>query len=234
MMNRLNSLPRTFKVLIIASMLCLSMMSLHADNGFSLGIEGGYSLTLVHTRTSWSNTYNYPFHSFDTTVTAEYRFLDRMAVDVGVRYIMKSSRYVHRATSSGTLTTVDNYIKMNHFIEFPITFRYYFNVYRPFELFAGGGFYLGYRLFEMHSGRIMTVMNGSQSYTRILDFNSGDNRFDAGLIAEGGISFDFDYAYFLLTLRYQYGLTSLAKGQSSGMNTYLDNITTNAGILFKF
>lgn len=222
---------RSIRKIILSVLLSLSVSGLYASSGFSVGIEGGYSLGIISTETVWDNTYNRPFHGFDATIAAEFRFTDKLAIDTGVRYIMKSSKYVHRYISDGTVSTTDNYAKMHHYIQLPLTLRFYVDIGHSLNVFLGGGGFVGYKLFEMHAGYFSTVYNGSQYYAKLLELNSGDNRLDAGLIAEAGLSYDMSDTYLNVTLRYQYGLTSLAKGQESGVNTYFDNLSLNAGIL---
>ena len=121
---------------------------LYSSSGWLIGVEGGYSYSLINTSTGWSGTYIDNGHGFDAAAIAEYRVNDYFSVTGGIRYIMKSSGY-YKENSSGAM--VDDYIKMHHMLEFPLTLRLSAEI-GDFRLYAGAGGYIGVRLFDVHAG----------------------------------------------------------------------------------
>lgn len=225
-------MKRVLLLLVMLSALSPLFARSEEKEGFYLGFDVGANLTIPHTKTVWKSTNDWPFVGGEVSVDAEYRFLSWLALDFGVKYIVKSELYVHDYKGSGSTQNVFSYGKFHHFIEFPLTLRFYMEFDSRYSFFIGGGGFLGFRLFEHQMGMYTTVLNGKKFISSIVELNSGDNRFDAGLLAEAGLSIDLDVGYLNVALCYQYGLTSLSKGQPSAVNTYLDTLTLSAGILF--
>lgn len=209
-------------------MVLSSSLALCASS-FSVGLEASYDYTFISTKTVFADTVESGFHGFDVTVPVEYRIFDWLSVDSGVRYVMKNTRYVN---SYGNETRRD-FLKLRSFIEFPLTVRLSLNIGRA-GVFSGGGAYAGYWIGMIDSGTEHSSMNtdSKSKVTGVIDISSGYNRFDAGLIAEGGVSYAFDIGRLYLAVRYQYTLTSLSARQYNGVNTYLDNLSASAGFLF--
>lgn len=218
------------KKIIITVILIFSVSALFASS-FSIGVEADYNYTFVNTKTRFDG-YNYGgFHGFDVTVPVEYRILSWLSVDSGIRYIMKSETFLNVNTSTDEV--IHDYLMMHHFLELPLTVRFSMNIDRV-RIFVGGGGYVGWRLGEVHSGKAYNVDSTDlKSFTSIMPLGATDNRFDAGLIAEGGVAYGFDLGELYLSVRYQYGLTSLATKQRDAVNTYLDNISAGIGFLFR-
>ena len=77
-----------------------------------------------------------------------------------------------------------------------------------------------------------SVPNSSYVFT-FIDFNSGDNLFDAGLEAYAGVSYFLpseNNTEIYLKARYQYSLTSLSKGQKDNVDTYIDALSVDIGV----
>lgn len=214
-------------------MLLLLIGAALSASSLAIGVEGSYSYTLVNTRTRFEGYQYGNFHGFDVAVPVEYRILPWLSVDSGVRYIMKSETFRNVNVKTGQVLT--DYLMMHHFIEFPLTVRFSYTFSR-LRFYLGGGGYLGVRAGEVHSGRSIDVNTEAElkSYTSVMPLTATDNRFDAGLIAEGGIGYCFDYGELYLAVRYQYGLTSLAARQRNAVNTYLDNLSVGIGYMFYF
>ena len=209
---------------------------LYSSSGWLIGVEGGYSYSLINTSTGWSGTYIDNGHGFDAAAIAEYRVNDYFSVTGGIRYIMKSSGY-YKENSSGDV--IDDYVKMHHMLEFPLTLRFSAEI-GDFRLYAGAGGYLGVRLFDVHAGYSESLTfdgNGNSiygSYYEHMGIGGSGNLFDAGIIAELGASYEFDdYGSFYLIGRYQYGLTSLAKSSYMAAHTYFDSICVDAGFMWR-
>ena len=77
-----------------------------------------------------------------------------------------------------------------------------------------------------------SVPNSSYVFT-FIDFNSGDNLFDAGLEAYAGVSYFLpseNNTEIYLKARYQHSLTSLSKGQKDNVDTYIDALSVDIGV----
>lgn len=205
----------------------LSSLSIYASDWYA-GIEGGGNLTMINTSSQFAETtHQGNFLGFDVAVPVEYRPLSWLSFDSGVRYIMKSNTYL----KSDGLVATDDLVRMNHFLEFPLTVRLSYGI-GDVRFFIGGGGYLGVRLFKVDSGMSYNA-NGIPVYnTAVVEMTDSDRRFDAGLIAEGGISYEYPLGSLYLSARYQYALTSLTV-QKNGIHPYLNSLSVNLGFLFR-
>lgn len=218
-------------LLLIAVSLSLSASSL------LVGIEGGYSYSMIQTSTGWTGTYNTNGHGFDIAMPVEYRFNDWFSLSSGIRWMMKSSEYIK--TSADGENILEEYTRMHHVVEIPLTLRFSFSV-DDFRFFAGGGAYIGVRTIDVDAGEIrmeissVDNLSGKKEFYQHVPFEADDNLFDAGIIAELGASYELgDYGSFYLLGRYQYGLTSLAKGSYVAAHSYFDNICVDIGFLWR-
>lgn len=208
-------------------LILLCSLSLYASEWY-VGLEGGGNLTMINTSSQYAATTTQGnYYGFDVAVPVEYKPLSWLSVDSGVRYIMKSNTYLK---SDGYLV-VDDLKKMNHFLEFPLTVRFSFEI-ADVGFFLGGGGYVGVRLFKVDSGMSYTANAIRRNYTSIVSVSGSDNRFDAGLIAEGGISYSFPVGLLYLSGRYQYALTSLTL-QKNGIRPYLNSFSIALGFMYR-
>lgn len=208
---------------------------LYSSSGWLIGVEGGYSYSLINTSTGWSRTYIDNGHGFDAAAIAEYRVNDYFSVTGGIRYIMKSSGY-YKENSSGAM--VDDYIKMHHMLEFPLTLRLSAEI-GDFRLYAGAGGYVGVRLFDVHAGYSESLTfnsNGNkiyEGYYEHLSIGESGNLFDAGILAEAGVMYRLnELGYLYGSFRYQFGLTSLEKDYRLAAHTYFSNLSFDVGFMF--
>ena len=208
---------------------------LYSSSGWLIGVEGGYSYSLINTSTGWSGTYIDNGHGFDAAAIAEYRVNDYFSVTGGIRYIMKSSGY-YKENSSGAM--VDDYIKMHHMLEFPLTLRLSAEI-GDFRLYAGAGGYVGIRLFDVHAGYSESLTfnsNGNkiyEGYYEHLSIGESGNLFDAGILAEAGVMYRLnELGYLYGSFRYQFGLTSLEKDYRLAAHTYFSNLSFDVGFMF--
>lgn len=208
---------------------------LYSSSGWLIGVEGGYSYSLINTSTGWSGTYIDNGHGFDAAAIAEYRVNDYFSVTGGIRYIMKSSGY-YKENSSGAM--VDDYIKMHHMLEFPLTLRLSAEI-GDFRLYAGAGGYVGVRLFDVHAGYSESLTfnsNGNkiyEGYYEHLSIGESGNLFDAGILAEAGVMYHLnELGYLYGSFRYQFGLTSLEKDYRLAAHTYFSNLSFDVGFMF--
>lgn len=208
---------------------------LYSSSGWLIGVEGGYSYSLINTSTGWSGTYIDNGHGFDAAAIAEYRVNDYFSVTGGIRYIMKSSGY-YKENASGAM--VDDYIKMHHMLEFPLTLRLSAEI-GDFRLYAGAGGYVGVRLFDVHAGYSESLTfnsNGNkiyEGYYEHLSIGESGNLFDAGILAEAGVMYRLnELGYLCGSFRYQFGLTSLEKDYRLAAHTYFSNLSFDVGFMF--
>ena len=130
---------------------------------------------------------------------------------------------------------------MHNFLELPLSVSFSFGS-DSVRGFIGGGGYIGIRFLQAVAGRTMlgseslenmtSVPNSSYVFT-FIDFNSGDNLFDAGLEAYAGVSYFLpseNNTEIYLKARYQYSLTSLSKGQKDNVDTYIDALSVDIGV----
>lgn len=220
---------RILKTTVMVLVLAALSASLYASD-WSIGAEAAYNYTYVNTKTRFEGYSSGNFHGFDVAIPVEYRPLSWLSFSSGVRYIMKSETFRNVNTTTGSV--ISDYVRMHHFIEFPLTVRLSLNIDR-LRFYIGGGGYVGVRVGEVHSGRSYSVdISDLKSFTAVMPLTETDNRFDAGLIAEGGVSYSFTPVSIYLAVRYQYGLTSLAAKQRDAVNTYLDDISATIGFMF--
>lgn len=226
-----------FKKPALLVVFLLAFISLYASS-WHVGLEAGYSYSIVDTKTIWENTENNNGHGFDISIPVEYSVFDWLSVNSGIRWIMKSSEYL-KSVETGI---IDEYTKMYHFLEFPLTIRFSFGD-DVVKWFIGGGGYLGVRLFDYASGialgNSLYIDSNGNSYFLIETFSQGiplsdlDNLFDAGMIAETGFkAYLSSLGYLYASLSYQYGLTSLEKEHRTASHQYFSNLNANLGFMF--
>ena len=209
--------------------------ALFAESGWYIGIEAGYSYSIVDTATGWDNTYNENGHGFDISIPVEYRVNDNFSVNTGLRWIMKSSEYT-KLDPVGSV--VDDLTKMHHFIEIPLTVRFYAGN-DLIKGFLGAGGYIGVRVMDIDAGTIFSnsyepdLSNVEEHVYQLIPFTPDDNLFDAGVIGEAGLTFTFtDLGYLYTVFRVQYGLTSLEKKHLSSVDEYFTNLSADVGFMF--
>ena len=173
------------------------------------------------------------FSGFDLSFIAGYELMDCISFESGIRYSMKNMHY--------SKEDVDNLTVMHNFLELPLSVSFSFGSDRV-RGFVGGGGYIGIRFLQAVAGRTMlgseslenmtSVPNSSYVFT-FIDFNSGDNLFDAGLEAYAGVSYFLpseNNTEIYLKARYQHSLTSLSKGQKDNVDTYIDALSVDIGV----
>ena len=203
-------------------------------SGWHIGGEAGYALNFLSTKTVWPNTYYRPGHGFEASFIAEYDINDSLSLSTGLRYIEKSFIYHHE--NSGI--TYAGYMEMDHFLELPLSIRYSYS-FGDLSVFIGAGGYIGIWFLAQSFG-----MNFSASETPdntliensngdIMELTDSDNLFEAGLLAETGVSWTVaDDIRLDFTLRYEGNLTSLVRNyQDNAVHRYNDTLSFSAGCL---
>ena len=222
------------KRLLLAFVALILPSGLYASSGWFIGIESGYSYSIVDTATGWEGTTFSNGHGFDAAVIAEYMVNDNFSVAGGMRWIMKSSGY-RKVNSEGMV--IDDYTKMHHILEFPLTVRTSVDS-GGFRFYLGAGGYLGVRLFDAYAGTSQILGfsgegEGSDSYYGHSAIGGSSSVFDAGILAEAGAGYYFDgLGYLYAAFRFQYGLTSLEKDYKMAAHTYFDNLSFDLGFMF--
>ena len=220
-------MKRLFVLGILLSALC----SLSAS--WYIGGEAGYNHSFVSSATRFPSTEMKGSSGFDLSFIAGYELMDCISFESGIRYSMKNMHY--------SKEDVDNLTVMHNFLELPLSVSFSFGSDRVHG-FVGGGGYIGIRFLQAVAGRTMhgseslenmtSVPNSSYVFT-FIDFNSGDNLFDAGLEAYAGVSYFLpseNNTEIYLKARYQYSLTSLSKGQKDNVDTYIDALSVDIGV----
>lgn len=224
---------------LIVLLLVLLPLPVFAASGLFVGVEAGYNYDIIDTATGWAGTQNSNGHGFDISVPVEYRVNDWFSVNSGLRWIMRSSGYRKSYSDAGGTFVADDYVKMHHAIEIPLTVRFSLPL-DDFRLFIGGGGYIGVRTLDVDAGSSYLTASDAEErgywerYYQHIAFEADDNLFDAGLIAEAGASYEFgDYGSLYLLGRYQYGLTSLAKDSRMAAHSYFDSISVDVGFMWR-
>lgn len=219
------------KRLLVLCILLSALCSLSAS--WYIGGEAGYNHSFVSSATRFPSTEMKGCSGFDLSFIAGYELTDCISFESGIRYSMKNMHY--------SKEDVDNLTVMHNFLELPLSVSFSFGSDRV-RGFVGGGGYIGIRFLQAVAGRTMlgseslenmtSVPNSSYVFT-FIDFNSGDNLFDAGLEAYAGVSYFLpseNNTEIYLKARYQYSLTSLSKGQKDNVDTYIDALSVDIGV----
>ena len=219
------------KRLLVLGILLSALCSLSAS--WYIGGEVGYNHSFVSSATRFPSTEMKGFSGLDLSFIAGYELTDCISFESGIRYSMKNMHY--------SKEDVDNLTVMHNFLELPLSVSFSFGSDRV-RGFVGGGGYIGIRFLQAVAGRTMlgseslenmtSVPNSSYVFT-FIDFNSGDNLFDAGLLAEAGIGYTLGSGELLISARYQYSFTSLdRKYQKNQVHRYIDTLSITAGYSF--
>lgn len=212
--------------LLLSSVLLLALGTLFAGR-FRLGVEGGYSYTIMFATSHDPKITFRGGHGFEVSVPVEYSIHDWLSVDSGVRYMMK----VHGFRNGNVSNTDDENMNfMHHYIEFPLSVRLSAGT-GFFRGFFGLGGYLGVKVAQTASGSSVTILDETYTFSNVSMEITG-NRFDAGLLAEAGVLMNFDIGTLYLSGRYQFALTSLVKQQINANHQTLHNISASLGFLF--
>ena len=219
------------KRLLVLGILLSALCSLSAS--WYIGGEVGYNHSFVSSATRFPSTEMKGFSGLDLSFIAGYELTDCISFESGIRYSMKNMHY--------SKEDVDNLTVMHNFLELPLSVSFSFGSDRV-RGFVGGGGYIGIRFLQAVAGRTMlgseslenmtSVPNSSYVFT-FIDFNSGDNLFDAGLEAYAGVSYFLpseNNTEIYLKARYQHSLTSLSKGQKDNVDTYIDALSVDIGV----
>ena len=212
----------------------LTVMLIPLYSSWSIGGEAGYALSFLDTVTTWPNTEYRPGHGATVSFAAEYDFENGLSLLSGIRYIEKSFVYYH--ANSGNV--ISNYMEMDHILEIPLSLRYSFPL-GDISLFIGAGGYIGVWFASQWFGRNSSVSeneDGTDMITAIGDlipFDSSDNLFHAGILAEAGVSWDLlENLRLDAVLRYEGSLTSLVKSyQKNTTHRYFDTVTLSVGCM---
>ena len=223
-------MKRLFTVLLLISIVIVPVSA----SSWCIGGEAGYALNFMDTVTIWPRTEYRPGHGAEAAFIAEYCFDNGLSLSTGLRYIAKSFAYHHE--NSGQV--VNDYMEMDHFLEFPLVLRYSFRL-GDVSLFLGGGGYIGVWFLSQCFGTnrsAATDDSGSliyDSHGDIIPFDSNDSLFAAGLIAETGVSWNaLDDIRQDFAIRYERSLTSLVKPvQENTAHRYNDTLLFSVGCM---
>ena len=213
----------------------IALLPLHASSGWLIGGEAGYALSFMSTVNTWPDTLYKPGHGAEAAFLAEYGFGYGLSLSAGLRYSQKSFFYSH--TNGGDL--ISDYMEMNHFLEVPLSIRYSCS-FGDVSLFAGAGGYVGIWFLSNWAGRNISASetmdsssNMYMSFGELVPLESQDNLFEAGILAEAGVSWHMRKDIRLdFTLRYEGNLTSLVRNvQENTVHRYYDTLMLTVGCM---
>lgn len=219
------------KVILLAAVLLAGTLAFAGT--FKVGAEVGGNYSMLSTKTQFKDTTNSNTIYFDVLIPVEYEFSDSFSLASGLHWAMNRNRNVKTYAVGADTINVNDYMRTRHFLQVPVTARYYLNL-DSVRLFAGAGGYMGVYLGIWQKGQTYdfntdTVVESSGSSGP----QSGDNLFTAGLLAELGLSGRLGPGDLYAVLRFAYGLTNLTKNRVDSVGIYYDNLTFSAGYTFR-
>lgn len=203
-------------------------------SSWHIGGETGYALNFMSTVTTWPDTEYRPGHGAEVGFIAEYSINDYLALQTGLKYIGKSFIYHHTNND----IVINNYMEMDHFIELPFTLRYT-HQFGDVRILIGGGAYLGIWFLSQSFGKNISASEDSEnsyyynSFGDIIPFEDKDNLFEAGVLAETGVSWTLENSLRLdFSIRYEGNMTSLVKDyQENTAHRYNDTVVFSVSCL---
>ena len=225
------------KAAVLLASLLIAISSLSAGS-WQMGAEAGYTMGFYDQRGGWREGRSYSLgHAFEVAVPVEYRANEWLSISSGIRYIGKSYGMSNTYEFQGETVRNMDIRNTEHFFEIPLTFRLSLGN-GSIRGFIGAGGYVGVRFMSVEKGKAdlaMTPASASEIW-RMNHLNpETDNLFDAGIIAEAGLGYAFQYAGELyLAARYQYSLTALdRKYQQDPVGRYIDTLSITLGYSFR-
>lgn len=235
------------KSLCKALCLCLlpAGLSLLAQNKFKIGLDAGYTYSVLNANvsnlvdTKYSGRYG-----VGVNLSGEYMIWKSLFVSTGVSFLKKNYKYERTGTRSGQYTDYDN-----NFLSFPLLVGGYI-LNNPHEskgvwIKVAGGMYTEYQLSMRREGQYPVFselqFDGTNPYTRVTetyDFKKNENqlnRFGYGLQGQAQLGYSFDKFDVYGAYNYQYGLsdinkTNADKNQKATTRSYMISV----GVSYKF
>ncbi|OPB94943.1 hypothetical protein BAS10_11205 [Elizabethkingia meningoseptica] len=229
--------------------LCLCLFpvgtSLFAQNKFKIGLDAGYTYSIMHT--NQSNLVDAKFsgrYGFGANLSGEYMIWKSLFVSTGVSFIQKNYKYERTGSRTGWYSNYDD-----NFLGFPLLIGGYI-LNNPHEsegvwIKLAGGMYTEYWLSRKYDGQYPVFSelqpDGSNPYTKVsgkYDFKENENqlnRFGYGLQGQAQLGYAFKKFDVYAAYNYQYGLsdinkTNTDKNQKATTRSYMLSV----GVSYKF
>ncbi|MDV3751526.1 outer membrane beta-barrel protein [Elizabethkingia anophelis] len=229
--------------------LCLCLLpvgaSLFAQNKFKIGLDAGYTYSVLNGNlsnlvdTKYSGRYG-----FGVNLSGEYMIWKSLFVTTGVSFIQKNYRYERTGTRSGQYTDYTN-----NFLSFPLMIGGYV-LNNPHEskgvwIKVAGGMYSEYWLSRKFDGQYPVFAgqkpDGSFPYTKVsgtYDFKENQNqlnRWGYGVQGQAQLGYSFDKFDLYGAYNYQYGLSDInLTNQDNNKKEALRSYMISVGISYKF
>ncbi|AQX84454.1 outer membrane beta-barrel protein [Elizabethkingia sp. HX WHF] len=229
--------------------LCLCLLpvgaSLFAQNKFKIGLDAGYTYSVLNGNvsnlvdTKYSGRYG-----FGVNLSGEYMIWKSIFMSTGVSFLQKNYKYERTGTRSGQYTDYKN-----NFLSFPLLVGAYI-LNNPHEskgvwIKVAGGMYTEYWLNMKREGQYPVFgglqPDGTFPYVKVsdtYDFKKNENqlnRFGYGLQGQAQLGYSFDKFDVYGAYNYQYGLSDISKtntdkDQKATTRSYMISV----GVSYKF
>jgi hypothetical protein len=225
----------------VASLSVLFLTVFACAEGFFFGGEFALTLNTLRTSTGYRETTSYGSQSGASVgIPLLYKFESGLALGTGVQYATKNYSFGRTGEKGSFDSKMLRSVWTNDFVEAPLFARYSFGKRRVSGFVDAGGFvgwWMGSHREGVAMGMSLDTYNETipfYSYDEDVSFDSRrDNRFEAGLLAGGGIAVQLGPYGLFATVRWTYGLTDLQKNyQQNLVARYNNTVFLQTGILF--
>ena len=197
---------------------------LFAQNKFRIGLDAGYTYTVMHSNLSSLKDSRYKGrYGYGINLSGEYRVWKTLFISTGVSYLQKNYEFERTGTYSGWYSKYTN-----NFLAFPLLVgTYVFN--DPHETKGvwaklAGGMYTEYWLSRKYDGQYPVFgelnLDGTNPYTKVsgtYDFKANENQFSRigyGIQGQAQLGYSFNKFDVYGAFNYQYGLSDITKANS--------------------
>ena len=234
---------------VLGRALCLCLLpigaSLFAQNKFKIGLDAGYTYSVLNGNvsnlvdTKYSGRYG-----FGVNLSGEYMIWKSIFMSTGVSFLQKNYKYERTGTRSGQYTDYKN-----NFLSFPLLVGAYI-LNNPHEskgiwIKVAGGMYTEYWLNMKREGQYPVFgglqPDGTFPYVKVsdtYDFKKNENqlnRFGYGLQGQAQLGYSFDKFDVYGAYNYQYGLSDISKTNTDKeQKTTTRSYMISIGVSYKF
>ncbi|MYZ59109.1 PorT family protein [Elizabethkingia anophelis] len=230
--------------------LCLSVFpmgsGLYAQNKFKIGLDPGYTYTVMHGNQSNLVDSRYSGrYGFGVNLSGEYRIWNSLFVSTGFSFLQKNYKYERTGSRSGWYSKYDD-----NFVGFPLLIGGYI-LNNPHESKEGiwiklaGGMYTEYWLSRKVNGQYPVLgelqEDGHYNYVKVsekYDFKKNENqfnRFGYGLQGQAQLGYSFKDFDLYGTYNYQHGLSDINKiNEDKNKKMTTRSYMISVGISYKF
>ncbi len=227
------------KRLLTLVSISLIAFSLSAASLF-IGAEAGGDLNFIRAGKGYREYQYKPYVGASLALPVSVELTDYLTLDASARFVWKNYQYQREATkknSDGTTTTAKtiDFKLRNVYFELPVTINYSFLVLNEeSKLFVGAGGYIGYWVSSSRKGGMLDEDFGKLTNVSDHPDLSHSNRFQYGLIARGGYIFDTESFRNIVSIEYDFALSSLNKNAKvNNFPTYNSSVTVAYSLLWR-